>query len=45
MEVLAEAQTLSEKSGIGAEAVHNLVKGAPGLPFHPIALLIYFVDL
>jgi 3-hydroxyisobutyrate dehydrogenase-like beta-hydroxyacid dehydrogenase len=27
MEVLAEAQTLSEQTGIGAEAVNNLVKG------------------
>jgi 3-hydroxyisobutyrate dehydrogenase-like beta-hydroxyacid dehydrogenase len=27
MEVLAEAQTLAEKSGIGAEAVQNLVRG------------------
>jgi 3-hydroxyisobutyrate dehydrogenase-like beta-hydroxyacid dehydrogenase len=27
MEVLAEAQTLSEKSGIGAEVVQDLVKG------------------
>jgi 3-hydroxyisobutyrate dehydrogenase-like beta-hydroxyacid dehydrogenase len=34
MEVLAEAQTLAEKSGIGAEAVQNLVRGksAPILP-------------
>lgn len=27
MEVVAECQTLAEKSGIGAEAVHNFVKG------------------
>jgi hypothetical protein len=27
MEVLAEAQTLAEKSGIGADVVQNLVKG------------------
>jgi 3-hydroxyisobutyrate dehydrogenase-like beta-hydroxyacid dehydrogenase len=45
VEVIAEAQTLSEKSGIGAEAIHNFVKGAPGLPFRQIASLIYFVDL
>jgi len=27
MEVLAEGQTLAEKSGIGAEVVHNFIKG------------------
>lgn len=27
IEVLAEAQTLSEKAGIGAEVAHNFVKG------------------
>lgn len=27
MEVLAEGQTLAEKSGIGAEALHDFVKG------------------
>jgi hypothetical protein len=35
MEVLAEAQILSEKSSIGAVAIHNLVKGttAPPIPY------------
>lgn len=27
MEVIAEGQTLSEKSGIGADALHGLLKG------------------
>jgi 3-hydroxyisobutyrate dehydrogenase-like beta-hydroxyacid dehydrogenase len=27
IEVLAEAQTLSEKAGIGAEVAHNFIKG------------------
>jgi 3-hydroxyisobutyrate dehydrogenase-like beta-hydroxyacid dehydrogenase len=34
VEVLAEAQTLAEKSGIGAEAVHNFVKDI--LPAGPL---------
>lgn len=27
LEIMAEAYTLAEKSGIGAENVHNIVKG------------------
>lgn len=42
MEVLAEAQTLSEKAGIGADAVHSLVKGNIHLPIFSIESFIHF---
>lgn len=34
IEVLAEAHTLAEKSGIGSDAVHDLVKGKSTASVH-----------